>query len=119
AYAASAPIPNFYLTNQYARDIFAFFIANSISIHVLMASNSFSAQKALTDPTAGASLYGESFCAFCHAVQNASGNVVGGDVGPELTRIGTKAKPEWLQAWIRNPRIYGPGTEMPHYRFAG
>ena len=74
-------------------------------------------QKSAPDPTAGASLYGESFCASCHAVQNAAGNLVGGDVGPELTRIGTKAKPEWLQAWIRNPRIYDPGTQMPHYRF--
>ena len=57
-----------------------------------------------------ASLYGESFCASCHAVQNAAGNVVGGDVGPELTRIGNKVKPEWLQAWLRNPRVYDAGN---------
>ena len=50
-----------------------------------------------------ASLYGQSFCASCHAVQNAAGNLVGGDFGPELTKIGTKAKPEWLQSWLRNP----------------
>ena len=42
---------------------------------------------------------------------------MGGDVGPELTRIGNKAKPEWLRAWLRNPRVYDPGTAMPHYRF--
>ncbi len=36
---------------------------------------------------------------------------------PELTRVGNKVKPEWLQAWLRNPRIYDPGTAMPHYRF--
>ena len=70
-----------------------------------------------SDPAAGASLYGESFCASCHAVQNAAGNMVGGDVGPELTRVGSKVKPEWLQAWLRNPRDYDPGTGMPHYRF--
>jgi hypothetical protein len=28
---------------------------------------------------------------------------VGGDLGPELTRIGNKAKPEWLAAWLQNP----------------
>jgi mono/diheme cytochrome c family protein len=50
-------------------------------------------------------------------VQNAAGNLVGGDVGPELTRIGNKAKPEWLQAWLENPRTYDPRTLMPHYRF--
>ncbi|PYX87347.1 MAG: hypothetical protein DMG68_12080, partial [Acidobacteria bacterium] len=74
-------------------------------------------QKAAADPIAGGSLYGESFCASCHAVQNAAGNMVGGDVGPELTRIGSKVKPEWLNAWLRNPRTYDPPTEMPHYRF--
>ena len=42
--------------------------------------------------------------------------VVGGDVGPELTRVGSKVKPEWLQVWLRNPRVYDPGTGMPHYR---
>src|SRR5260370_32569157 len=68
------------------------------------------------DPTAGPSLYGESFCASCHAVQNAAGNLVGGDVGRELTRVGSKVKPEWLHAWLRNPRAYDPGTAMPHYR---
>ncbi len=25
-------------------------------------------------------------------------------MGPELTRVGNKVKPEWLQAWLRNPR---------------
>jgi len=50
-------------------------------------------------------------------VHNAAGNVVGGDIGPELTRVGTKVKPEWLRAWLRNPRVYDSGTAMPHYRF--
>jgi cbb3-type cytochrome oxidase cytochrome c subunit len=49
-------------------------------------------------------------------VQNAAGNLVGGDVGPELTRVGSKVKPEWLQAWLRNPRVYHTDTAMPHYR---
>ena len=42
---------------------------------------------------------------------------MGGDVGPELTRIGNKAKPEWLAAWLANPRVYDATTPMPHYRF--
>ena len=36
---------------------------------------------------------------------------------PELTRVGNKVKPEWLQAWLRNPRVYDPRHGMPHYRF--
>ena len=115
SYAASATMPNFKLKDDDIRDISAFLIANSNPV----AGDTLPpiSQKA-ADPTAGASLYGESFCASCHAVQNAAGNLVGGNVGPELTRIGNKAKPEWLRAWIRNPRVYDPGTQMPHYRFS-
>jgi mono/diheme cytochrome c family protein len=118
AYAASASMPNFKLSDDDDRDISAFLIANSTPIAGDTLALPAAAQKAASDPTVGASLYGESFCATCHAVQNAAGNVVGGDIGPELTRIGNKAKPEWLAAWIKNPRVYDPPTEMPHYRFS-
>jgi len=114
AYASTSTMPNFKLSDDDARDISAFLIANSTPLAGDTANVS---AKASADPAAGASLYGESFCASCHAVQNAAGNMVGGDVGPELTRVGTKVKPEWLQGWLRNPRIYNPATGMPHYRF--
>jgi mono/diheme cytochrome c family protein len=114
AYAATATMPNFKLSDDDARDVSAFLIANSTPLPEDTATLS---AKPSSDPAAGASLYGESFCASCHAVQNAAGNLVGGDVGPELTRVGSKVKPEWLQAWLRNPRAYDPETGMPHYRF--
>jgi cytochrome c1 len=116
AYAVTAKMPNFKLSDTDARDISAFLIWSSSPLPgdtLPIAAG----QKA-SDPTAGASLYGESFCASCHAVQNAAGNVVGGNLGPELTKIGTKVKPEWLQAWVHNPRVYDPPTQMPHYRFS-
>ena len=114
AYASTATMPNFKLSDDDARDISAFLTANS---KPLAGDTVTLPAKASSDPTAGASLYGESFCASCHAVQNAAGNMVGGDVGPELTKVGSKVKPEWLQAWLRNPRAYDPETGMPHYRF--
>jgi len=112
AYSTTATMPNFKLTDDDARDISAFLIANSTAV-----PGDAQAVSAKADPTGGASLYGESFCASCHAVQNAAGNMVGGNVGPELTRVGSKVKPEWLQSWLRNPRVYDPATAMPHYRF--
>jgi cytochrome c1 len=115
AYAATATMPNFKLSDDDARDMSAFLVANSSPLTGDTAALS---AKPSSDPAAGASLYGESFCASCHAVQNAAGNLVGGDVGPELTRVGSKVKPEWLQAWLRNPRVYDPKTEMPHYRLS-
>ncbi len=114
AYAATATMPNFKLSDDDARDISAFLIANSTPVAGDTVSVS---AKPSSEPGAGTSLYGESFCASCHAVQNAAGNMVGGNVGPELTHIGAKAKPEWLQGWLRNPRIYDAETAMPHYRF--
>ena len=114
AYAATATMPNFKLSDDDARDVSAFLIANSTPQPGDTAALS---AKASSDPAAGATLYGQSFCASCHAVQNAAGNLVGGDVGPELTRVGNKVKSEWLQAWLRNPRAYDAETAMPHYRF--
>ncbi len=116
AYAVTATMPNFKFSDPDARDISAFLIANSTPL--AGDTESVTRNPTTPDPTAGVSLYGESFCASCHAVQNAAGNVVGGDVGPELTRVGSKVKPDWLQAWLRNPRVYDSGTAMPHYRFA-
>jgi mono/diheme cytochrome c family protein len=116
AYATTATMPNFQLKDDDARDISAFLIANSTPF--AGDTETVTPKKETADPTAGASLYGESFCASCHAVQNAAGNLVGGDVGPELTRIGNKVRPEWLQAWLRNPRTYDSETQMSHYRFS-
>jgi mono/diheme cytochrome c family protein len=115
SYASSATMPNFQLSDADARDISAFLMATSTpqpgdTLAVPASSKA-------PDPAAGASLYGESFCASCHATQNAAGNLVGGNIGPELTRIGSKVKPEWLQAWLKDPRNYDAHTQMPHYRW--
>jgi mono/diheme cytochrome c family protein len=117
SYAVSATMPNFKLSDADARDISAFLIANSVPkpgdtvpVH---------GPEAQADPAAGASLYGQSFCASCHAAQNAAGNLVGGDLGPELTRIGNKVRPEWLEAWLSDPHAYDPKTTMPRYRWTG
>lgn len=116
-YSSSATMPNFLLSDADARDISAFLIADSTPLAADSASLIPVSAKIAADPSAGAVLYGESFCASCHATQNAAGNLVGGDLGPELTNIGTKAKAGWLQAWLRDPRAYDPNTPMPSYRW--
>ncbi len=116
AYSSTATMPNFGLSDEDVRDITAFLVSQSTPLHPNGAKTATTLQ-ASSDLSAGTSLYGESFCASCHATQNAAGNMVGGDLGPELTKIGSKVKPEWLQAWLRNPGDYDPDTKMPHYRF--
>ena len=116
SYSASATMPNFNLSDADASDISAFLMSSSTP-HAGDSDATLIALAKNADPSAGASLYGESFCATCHAVQNGAGNLVGGNVGPELTRVGNKVKPAWLQAWIENPHVYNSATMMPHYRF--
>jgi len=113
AYAATATMPNFQLSDDDARDLSAFLINQSTPYLEGPAK----AVAVSSDVQAGSSVYGESFCASCHAMQNAAGLMVGGNVGPELTRVGSKVKPEWLGEWLRNPKTYDPETAMPHYRF--
>jgi mono/diheme cytochrome c family protein len=117
AYAGSATMPNFQLADDDIRDISAFLIAQSTPY--LAGAAHETAPAAPADDAAqkeGASLYGESFCASCHATQNAAGTLVGGTLGPELTRVGSKVKTAWLAEWLHNPKTYDPDTKMPHYR---
>jgi mono/diheme cytochrome c family protein len=114
SYASTATMPNYHLSDDDARDISAFIIAQSTPMQPPLPPVK---AEASPDIAAGTSLYGQSFCASCHAMQNAAGMMVGGNVGPELTGIGTKAKPEWLEDWVSNPDHYDPNTMMPRYRF--
>lgn len=117
SYSASATMPNFKLSDADARDISALLIANSVAKPGVTTVTPAAATPA--DPAAGASICGQSFCASCHAAQNAAGNLVGRDLGPDLTHIGNKVKPEWLEGWLSNPRSYDPNTRMPRYRWTG
>jgi len=119
AYAGSATMPNFQFKDEEIRDISAFLIAQSTSYSSSASHEPVPAVKP-DDAAAlkeGESVYGEAFCSSCHAMQNAAGNLVGGNLGPELTRVGSKVKTEWLAAWLRNPKAYDPDTKMPHFRF--
>ncbi len=38
--------------------------------------------------------------------------------GPDLSRVGGKARPEWIFRWIQDPRSYNPDTRMPSLRLS-
>ena len=116
AYAATATMPNFQLSDQDASDISAFLMAQSKPSPAASVTLKQASATAAPDATQAATLYGASFCSSCHAVQNAAGNLVGGTVGPELTRVGSKVNPDWLRRWLNNPHDYDAETLMPHYR---
>ena len=112
-YSATSTMPNFELSDADARDLSAYLVAQSTPYTKEAAAS----VEPAVDAQAGASVYGESYCASCHAIQNAAGLLVGGNLGPELTGIGTKVKTDWLAGWLRDPQVYDPDTAMPHYRF--
>ncbi len=57
-------------------------------------------------------------CTTCHplAVTRAGETkLIGGNIGPELTKVGSKVNEQWLVSWLRNPQGYLPHNNMPRY----
>jgi mono/diheme cytochrome c family protein len=57
-------------------------------------------------------LYMQYNCLGCHKL---SGYQRPERIGPVLTPVGTKVKPEWIKYWIKNPKKYLPKTVMPDF----
>jgi cbb3-type cytochrome oxidase cytochrome c subunit len=59
-------------------------------------------------------------CQGCHKIQD-FGDVVGYDapprVAPDLRYIADKAKPSWIERWIRAPETYRIDTPMPSFYY--
>ena len=120
AYAVSSTMPNFRFNDQEAADIANFLVSQSTpseNSHAAASANLPLPSEA-TAAADGTGLYGALFCASCHATQNSRGTLMGGDLGPELTRVGSKVNPDWLRRWLRTPQGYDPKTRMPRYRYS-
>lgn len=58
------------------------------------------------------------FCSTCHSLavtRAGETKLIGGDIGPELTKVGSKVNSDWLVAWLRNPQGYLLHSQMPRY----
>src|SRR5215470_2486267 len=57
-------------------------------------------------------------CLGCHAIARLEKTppTLRRRFGPNLDGIGTKAKPEWIYAWVKDPKVYFPETRMPNLR---
>ncbi len=57
-------------------------------------------------------------CTTCHSLavtRAGETKMIGGEIGPELTKVGSKINEEWLIAWLRNPKSYLEHSNMPRY----
>lgn len=75
-----------------------------------------------TDPADQGELrFRQMFCSTCHALsvtRAGTTSLIGGDIGPELSKVGSKANPDWLIAWLRDPQAYLPHSKMPRYQWS-
>ncbi len=61
------------------------------------------------------------FCSTCHSLavtRAGETKLIGGDIGPELTKVGSKVNQDWLVAWLQNPQAYLPHSQMPRYEWS-
>ncbi|MFI5362422.1 MAG: c-type cytochrome [Elusimicrobiota bacterium] len=83
----------------------------SLLLILSAALNACTQQPALTDPVArGERDFRGLGCAKCHMLGD-----VGNEWGPNLTLIGFRKSPEWLDLWLRNPHSWNMKTVMPNF----
>jgi mono/diheme cytochrome c family protein len=69
----------------------------------------------------GETRFRQMFCTTCHSLavtRAGETKMIGGEIGPELTKAGSKVNPDWLVAWLRNPQAYLPHSKMPRYQWS-
>ncbi len=60
----------------------------------------------------GKRLFEEKYgCVSCHSIDGA-----GGAVGPSLSRVGFRLRPDYIYKWIKNPQSIKADTKMPNFQ---
>ena len=121
--ATDPRMPKFDLTDVELRALSAYLSAQRVkpispSRVSLSVVNSHGKDQAAIDD--GQTRFNQMFCVTCHSIAVDRGGevkVIGGDIGPELTKVGSKVKPEWLVAWLQDPQGYLEHTKMPRFEW--
>jgi mono/diheme cytochrome c family protein len=69
----------------------------------------------------GQERFRQMFCTTCHSLAVTRGDetkLIGGDIGPELTKVASKVNPDWLITWLRDPQSYLSHALMPRYQWS-
>ncbi len=65
----------------------------------------------------GRILFGKNqMCFACHLTRTRYGVEIGGKTGPTLTDAGKRLNPDWVFAFLMDPKRYTPVPRMPIYR---
>ncbi len=109
AYLAKTVMPDFELSDDKIKAMTAYLF--SLSKPVAADSTVRSKMDTADLATLGAQKLTDLGCLGCHAVDGKDRKF-----GPDLSRVGEKMTPEWLYAWIKDPKKYWPETAMPMLR---
>ena len=83
----------------------------SLSLIFAAALSACSRQPELADPVArGERDFRGLGCAKCHMIGDA-----GNEWGPNLTLVGFRKTPDWLDTWLKNPHAWNMKTVMPNF----
>ena len=83
----------------------------SLSLILAAALSACGRQPELTDPVArGERDFRGLGCAKCHMIGD-----VGNEWGPNLTLVGFRKTPQWLDLWLKNPHAWNMKTVMPNF----
>lgn len=99
-------MPNFLLSENEARALAAYLSVQHDSTRSKKLSFEFQKNDS-TRLAEGKEIYQEYACYGCHKI---AGN--GGEMGPDLSEIGSRLQPEYLAAFLQNPQAFIPGTPM-------
>jgi nitric oxide reductase subunit C len=58
----------------------------------------------------GESIFNAQGCSACHRI-----NGVGGTIGPDLSKVGSRRDKAWIEDQIRNPKNHNPNSIMPSF----
>ena len=109
SYLSQARMPNFKLKPEEIEGLTAFLLSQR-DIAPLDSSR---INWTKADPTSGETLFRESRCVSCHMLDDR-----GGTLGPDLSKVGSKVRREWLYSFLKNPMRDQPQTLMLRYRFS-
>lgn len=107
---AERRMPNLHLKDQEIADVIAFLTwVNGID------TNNWPPKPMVVAATQTATKPGEAIfkaqgCLACHMLGG-----VGGKIGPDLSRVGSRRDKEWIEEQLRNPKSHNPSSIMPSY----
>jgi cytochrome c2 len=109
SYLPQSRMPNFRLKPEEIDGLSAFLLAQ----REIAPLDSSRVDWAKADASLGQTLFRESRCVSCHMLEGR-----GGTIGPDLSKVGSKVRRDWLFSYLKDPMRDQPDTLMLRFRFS-